>query len=197
MSEQQKPQSALERLETLEKSLYEIAQTVNALNQGLGTFQQRLRQVEVQFSNLDKGANALTQVLVEAGTVDKDVLFKTIETNVVAERKAIEDSWVSTGAAVETLSVEEEGIVAISERQPDGKFAALREHIEVSKLNPDVKPLIVGKSVGEEIGLPNGNIVTVIRAFKPAEYGHIEGGSAQTEAQVTEAEVVSTETVQG
>lgn len=188
MSEQKQPLSALQRLEALEQTVFRLAQASNAVKETLDVVHQRLRQTEVNFNNLDKGANGLTQVLVETGVVSKDVLFKQIEDNVVAEREAIENSWVSSGAAEEVFTVEEGGIIAVSETDSEGKFAALREHVEVSKLNEDVKPVLLGKSVGDAILLPNGNTVTVLRAFKPAEL--VQGDLSQASEAAVATEIV-------
>lgn len=141
-----------------------------------------LRAVGAQIDPLTQQMQALVEAVNEL-RMYTDVLVGLQDVNVVAEKvrevrlahaneqMAEEDAdtaqQVSKGFLVPTETCDEGSVLVISATDASGQ-PSIPDHrrVAVAQTKPDVKPLLVGRKVGETITLPDGSTVTIREAYR-------------------------------
>lgn len=164
--------SASERLSALERTVSALENTIPAVIQAVGR----------QIDPLTKDTRLLTEAVNElrmlvdvlVGLNDQNVIAEKIREARIAQANAemeAEDKDtllnVEKGILVEAKEVAEDSLIVISSVDPSGT-PSIPDHrrVAVQAAKAEVKPLLVGKTEGDSITLPDGSTVTIRKVYK-------------------------------
>jgi len=173
MADENKPKSAIERLEQLEVQIANVEKILGSYNQELsqlssnqGLFTQKVIEIANTMKSLTAGVEAMNDLLLEKNVLTEIEVRGKIQVNSDKIRRGYEEKLITEGLVQDIALVEPNSFLAISQTGKEG-LEVMRDHIDLSPLTPELSSQFVGRAIGDSVDIGGGISINILRIMRP------------------------------